>query len=281
MSKELNSYELSRNWFDFAFENPELISPNHVAIYFFAIEHCNRLGWRSKFGFPTQMAMDAIGIKKHQTYIRYFNDLVEWGFFKLVQKSQNQYSSNIISLISDLPKNGKALDKAIINHRAKQTETIGQSNSSIDKQVNHITNKPIKDIASPPNGVEPLYFYIAKGYHKMFYDHKGGKTLEQSKLSEWVKTARLLIETDKVEPIHLITIKYYLQSGIDKEKGTDTFWSDTIYSIAALRKKGKDGTYQFDRIKQSAKKWLAKNPDKEPLIYQAYNNLMKKVNGEP
>lgn len=145
MSKELNSYELSRNWFDFAFENPELISPNHVAIYFFAIEHCNRLGWRSKFGFPTQMAMDAIGIKKHQTYIRYFNDLVEWGFFKLVQKSQNQYSSNIISLVSDLPKNGKALDKAIINHRAKQTETIGQSNSSIDKQVNNITNKPLSD----------------------------------------------------------------------------------------------------------------------------------------
>ena len=145
MSKELNSYELSRNWFDFAFENPELISPNHVAIYFFAIEHCNRLGWRSKFGFPTQMAMDAIGIKKHQTYIRYFNDLVEWGFFKLVQKSQNQYSSNIISLVSDLPKNGKALDKAIINHRAKQTETIGQSNSSIDKQVNNLTNKPLSD----------------------------------------------------------------------------------------------------------------------------------------
>ena len=44
-----------------------------------------------------------------------------------------------------MPKNGKALDKAIINHRAKQTETIGQSNSSIDKQVNNITNKPLSD----------------------------------------------------------------------------------------------------------------------------------------
>jgi len=150
-----------------------------------------------------------------------------------------------------------------------------------DNDNDNVNDIFIKDIVSPPNGVDPLYFYIAKGYHKMFYDHKGGKTLEQSKLSEWVKIARLLIETDKVEPIHLITIKYYLQSGIDKEKGTDTFWSDTIYSIAALRKKGKDGTYQLDRVKQSAKKWLAKNPDKEPLIYQAYNNLMKKVNGEP
>lgn len=134
----MDSYTLSRNFFNWSFENPEKISPNHSAIYFFAIEHCNRLGWRNKFGFPTQMVMDAIGIKKHQTYIRYFNDLVDWGFFKLIQKSQNQYSSNIISLISDLPKNGKALDKAIINHTAKQTETIGQSNSSIDKPITNI-----------------------------------------------------------------------------------------------------------------------------------------------
>ncbi len=83
----MNSYELSRNWFDWCFENPEKINPNHSAIYFFAIEHCNRLGWRDKFGFPTQMAMDAVGIKKHQTYIRYFNELCEWGFFKLIQNT--------------------------------------------------------------------------------------------------------------------------------------------------------------------------------------------------
>lgn len=139
----MNSYELSRNWFDWSFENPEKINPNHSAIYFFAIEHCNRLGWKDKFGFPTQMVMDALGIKKHQTYIKYFNDLVDWGFLKLIQKSQNQYSSNIISLTLAKPKNGKALDKAIINHTAKQTETIRQSNSSIIKQDNHITNNHI------------------------------------------------------------------------------------------------------------------------------------------
>jgi hypothetical protein len=137
----MNSYDLSRNWFDFCFDNPEKINPNHTAIYFFAIEHCNRLGWKEKFGFPTQMAIDAIGIKKHQTYINYFNDLVDWGFFKLIQKSKNQYSSNIISLINAIPKNGKALDKAIIKHAAKQTESMRQSNSPINKQINKETNK--------------------------------------------------------------------------------------------------------------------------------------------
>ena len=131
----MNSYDLSRVWFDFCFDNPEKISPNHSAIYFFAIEHCNRLGWKEKFGFPSQMTMDAIGIKKNQTYTRYFNELVDWGFFKLIQKSRNQYSANIISLIVAKPKNGKALGKAIIKHAAKQTETNGQSNSTIVKPL--------------------------------------------------------------------------------------------------------------------------------------------------
>src|SRR5690242_16095202 len=110
----VNGYELSRAWFDWSFENPEKVSPNHSAIYFFAIEHCNRLGWRDKFGFPTQMVMDAIGIKKNQTYTKYLQDLIDWGFIKLVQKSQNQYSANIISLVCAKPKNGKALGKAIM-----------------------------------------------------------------------------------------------------------------------------------------------------------------------
>lgn len=65
------------------------------------------------------------------------------GFFELVQKSLNQYSANIISLISAKPKSGKALDKAIINHAAKQSASIGQSNSSIDKPINNITNNHI------------------------------------------------------------------------------------------------------------------------------------------
>lgn len=136
---EINGYQLSRDWFDFCFENPDLINPSHTAIYFFAIEHCNRLGWKEKYGFPTQMTMDALGIKKHQTYIKYFNDLIEWGFIRLIQKSSNQYSANIISLQIAKPKNGKAsgkaLDKAFIEHAAKQGSTNGQSKDSIDKQI--------------------------------------------------------------------------------------------------------------------------------------------------
>ena len=164
----MTSYDLSRAYFDWCFENPEKVSPNHTAIYFFAIEHCNRLGWKEKFGFPTQMAMDAIGIKKNQTYIRYFNDLVTWGFFKLIEKSKNQYSANIISLQSAMPKNGKALDKALIKHTAKQTESIGlgirQSNSPIDKPLTKNKEQRTKGVFTPPSLSEVEAYFSENGY---------------------------------------------------------------------------------------------------------------------
>jgi hypothetical protein len=130
----MNGYELSRNWFDWTFENPEKINTNHTALYFFIIEHCNRLGWKEKFGLPTTMAKEAIGIRSYNTYINTLNDLVKFGFINLIEKSKNQYSSNIVALLNFDKAHDKALDKAMIKHTTKQDESI----SSINKQE---TNK--------------------------------------------------------------------------------------------------------------------------------------------
>lgn len=143
---ENTSYSLSRAWFDFCFENPERIRPIHTAIYMFAIEHCNRLGWKAKFGFPTSMVMEAIGMRKYQSYIKAFREIVDWGFFDLIEQSRNQYSSNIISLScpkSALSKKGKALDKAFIKHGSKQMKSSGQSTSQSMGQSKDSINKPI------------------------------------------------------------------------------------------------------------------------------------------
>ena len=137
----------------------------------------------------------------------------------------------------------------------------------------------IKSVLTPPDGVDALYFYLAKGYHKMFYDYKGSKSLENAQLESWVNIIRLLIEVDKVTVPQLIAVKLFLQAGINKDRGVDSFWSDTIYSINALRKKSKDGVYSFDRIKLAAKNWLSKNPEQEASVYQSEKNLMDRVNG--
>lgn len=133
---KLTGYELSRDFFDWCFENPELIKPVHIAIYMFAIEHCNRLGWKSKFGFPTQMTMDAIGIKNWRTYIKAFNELCDWGFFKLHEKSKNQYSANVIAIV----KNTKAGTKAQQKHSQKHSNSI----VGINKLYNNITIETIE-----------------------------------------------------------------------------------------------------------------------------------------
>jgi len=140
---KLNSYDLSREWFNFCFDNPEKIRPLHTAILFFAIEHCNRLGWKEKFGFPSQMVMDAIGVKNWHTFSKGLNDLVGFGYIKMIQKSKNQYSSNIISLKVGRPKNNEALDKALSKHASRQPSNHYQSTVGIDKQTNkEQTNKP-------------------------------------------------------------------------------------------------------------------------------------------
>ena len=132
----MNSYELSRAWFDFSFNNPHKIKPHHVAIYFFAIEHCNRLGWKQVFGFPTSMVLEAIGMKSYGSYKKYLDELVDFGFIKIHEYSKNQYSSNIIELTLNNKALDKALDKAFINHTTKQRESTGQSIDSIIKQYN-------------------------------------------------------------------------------------------------------------------------------------------------
>lgn len=139
---EFNSYELSRNWFDWCFENPDKINSNHTALYFFIIEHCNRLGWKEKFGLPKTMSMDALGIKNYRTYSKAFDDLVEWGFIKLIEKSKNQWSATVIALVKNTKANTKALSKASLTHSLKQVE----STVSIDKPINLITNNNITTI---------------------------------------------------------------------------------------------------------------------------------------
>lgn len=179
--KEMTGYSLSRDWFNFCFENPEKISPNHTALYFFAIEHCNRLGWKKKFGFPTTMAMEAIGIKSYNTYKKVIMDLVKFGFIKMIEKSKNQYSSNIIALSNFDKAPDKALDKALIKHGTKQVQSTVQSNDSIYKQrtieqgTNKQENNARENIRKTLNGFgKPLMameLFNREGFTESFLDY--------------------------------------------------------------------------------------------------------------
>jgi len=137
----MDIFKLYRSFWDFCFENPDKIKPTHIAIYSFAVEHCNRLGWKKKFGLPTSMVMEATGIKSYSVYKKHLDQLVEFGFIDMIELSRNQYSANIIALKENAKASIKALDKALIKHSSKQTESNSQSIITVNKQVNNSTSK--------------------------------------------------------------------------------------------------------------------------------------------
>lgn len=136
MSQELSIYELTKDWFNFCFENPELINPNHSALFFFILSHSNRLGWKPKLGLPTTMAKEAIGIKSYNTYIKTLNELEKFGCIKIIERSKNQYSTNIIAISKFDKAVDKALDKATVKHVTKQSESAVQSTVQSTEQSN-------------------------------------------------------------------------------------------------------------------------------------------------
>jgi hypothetical protein len=151
---ELKGYDLSRDWFNWCFENPELIRPSHSAMYFFIIEHCNRLGWKPKFGLPTQMTMDAIGISNYKTFAKTFKNLQDWGFIQLLQPSKNQYSTNVIALVKNTKACTKAYTKASLKHVPKQVQSIVDINKPINlepinqeskAEILHTPENPLKN----------------------------------------------------------------------------------------------------------------------------------------
>ena len=132
----MSGYEFSRAWFDFSFNHPNKVKPVHTAIYFFAIERCNRLGWKENFGFPTDLAMEALGIKNYKTYIRALEDLVDWNFIQWIQKSKNQYTANVIALVKNTKAPPEALNKALHTAVSEQCSKQVRSIASINKQLN-------------------------------------------------------------------------------------------------------------------------------------------------
>lgn len=133
------SFKMMRNFFNWSYENPDVVNPNVTAIYVFILDHHSRLGFKEKFGLPTMMTMEAVGIKNYRTYKKALDILVDFGFINIVEWSRNQYSSNIIALVKNTKANTKALTKASTKHIQKHSE----STASIDKLKNLRTKEDI------------------------------------------------------------------------------------------------------------------------------------------
>lgn len=130
----MNGYNLIRDWYNYKFENPSRVKASHSDFYCYLIDRWNRLGQKNEFGLPTSVTMEALGIGSYNSYKKTLQDLIDFGFIKLVTESKNQYQSKVIALSKNDKASDKALDEAHNKAPDKATDTIY-------KQKNKRTNE--------------------------------------------------------------------------------------------------------------------------------------------
>lgn len=138
----MNSYDLHKMRFDFRFENPDKCKATHSELFMYICYLWNSFAQKDKFWLPTIYTMEMIGIKSKKTYYSIFNDLVKRWFIKMIQKSENQNTSTIISIVKQTKRSRSKLDDT--NRLGKKyTSTYPSTDTStvpIDKYIILYTN---------------------------------------------------------------------------------------------------------------------------------------------
>lgn len=141
------------------------------------------------------------------------------------------------------------------------------------------TGKKLKmvDHHSPPDGVDPRDFYVAKAFFISFTNlHGDTHTYQNADLLDWVDCVRKLFNIDKRSARQLVAIIVWLDEC--RKKGiTDDFWVKNFKTIHKLRKKNADGEYYWDMIVDNVVKYLNQNPQVEVEIGQRVQKLVNLV----
>jgi hypothetical protein len=132
----MSGYELTRRWFDFAYDKPEA-KAIHTALFCWIVELNNKLGWKETFGLPTYSTIECLSIGNKRTYLSALSDLQEWGFIKVLTPSKNQHQSAIIQIIQPISrvKKATALDTALIQHGSQHCNDSIHGSAPIDKPM--------------------------------------------------------------------------------------------------------------------------------------------------
>ena len=173
----MTGYELTRNWYNYKFENVGKVKSIHSDLYFYIIDLWNRLGQKENFGLPTSVTMELMGIGSYNTYKKALQDLIDFGFIKVVQESANQYQSKIIAISNIDKATDKSLDKA---HTKATDKSLDKASDTIIEQRNKETKKQINNIPSLKEFGE---FAMTKNN---LFDNKLDKTKIVIKYESWI-----------------------------------------------------------------------------------------------
>lgn len=178
----MTGYELSRDWFNFRFENPSKVRAVHSEFYLYLVDQWNRLGQKKEIGLPTRFTMESLAIGSYNTYKNTLADLVEWGFVRIIKDSHNQHSSKVIALSKNDVATDKALDKATIKASDEPTD---KATDTIIEQGNKgiIQNK--EQIHTTPE-IPSLAIFLSYYQTEISKDFPNREFAVQAKYESWV-----------------------------------------------------------------------------------------------
>jgi len=153
----MNGYNLIRAWYNYKFENPHKVKAKHSDFYCYLVDQWNRLGKKNSFGLPTSYTMECLNIGSYNTYKNILNDLIDFGFVKIVKDSKNQHQSKMIALSNFDKALDKALDKATIK---AVDEAPDKAPDTITKQYNNTTKN--NETSKTPNPLKGESFDFDK-----------------------------------------------------------------------------------------------------------------------
>jgi hypothetical protein len=182
----MKGYELSRVWFAYAYDHPEKFTPIDTALYFWIVEVFNRARWPEKIYLPSSQAMQHIGCKSYKAYINSFNKLESEGFIIVAERSKNQYTANIIALVSEAKALTEPSTKATTNASTEAHTEPSTKASTVYKNIEHTTDnreKGTPSIFTPNDYYRAWDIPFGQEFLDKMENHKSGKDVI-SKLSE-------------------------------------------------------------------------------------------------
>lgn len=165
----MNGYQLTRQWFEWKFNNPGKMSAGHAELYFYIIDRWNYFSQKTEFGLPRVHTMEVLSIGSHNTYKKLLNDLVDNGFVKIIRESSNQYHHTTIIGLSkiDIP-----FSTPLETPSEKASDTIDnlknyENNESKEELNSKPEAKPKKNpIAKKTQFVPPTFEQIEAYFHE-------------------------------------------------------------------------------------------------------------------
>jgi hypothetical protein len=135
----MNGYQLTRQWFEWRFNNPGKLSAGHAELYFYIVDRWNYFGQKAEFGLPRLHTMEVLSIGSRNTYKKLFGDLIEHGFIKLIRESCNQYHHSSIIALSKFE---QACATPLETPTEQPTE---QTDNQPPDPIGNLKNKEIKE----------------------------------------------------------------------------------------------------------------------------------------